>query len=220
MTVSRLPLIVPLLLLAAAAPDATSAPTVPNTPPAAAAPNAPSAATAPDAPPVPTVPNAPPAATAPSTPPAAAAPDAAPAPAVSNTPTAATVSKVLPKATVSKLPPTVALQTFAPQDAMPVLGHRVVEPDGKTVASLIDVLVDPSGQPVAAVLDFGGFMGVGVRKIAVQWSTLRFEPGEGEKRIVLMLTPNEIKAAPEYRDPEKPAPVVVPATPEVKPGPH
>jgi len=68
------------------------------------------------------------------------------------------------------------------------------------------------------VLDFGGFMGVGIRKIAVHWSTLRFEPGEGEHRIVLTLTSDEIKAAPEYRDPEKPAPVVVPATPEPKPG--
>ncbi len=139
---------------------------------------------------------------------AAAAP---PTPTAPNAPSAATVSE---------LPPTVALQTFAQKEAMPVLGHRVVEPDGKTVAVLIDVLVDPNGQPVAAVLDFGGFMGVGTRKIAVHWSTLRFEPGAGAHRIILMLTPDEIKAAPEYRDPEKPAPVVVPATPKPKPGPE
>ena len=78
-----------------------------------------------------------------------------------------------------ELPPTVMLQTFSPREAMSVLGHPVVEADGQTVARLIDVLVDPNGQPVAAVLDFGGFMGVGIRKIAVFWSTLRFESGEG-----------------------------------------
>jgi len=182
MTVSRLPLIVPLLLLAAAAPEAPPTPTVPDTLPVAPAPNVP---------PTPTVPNAPSAPTVPKAPQAAAASD---------------------------LPPSVVLQTFAPKEAMPVLGHRVDEPDGKTVARLVDVLVDPNGQPLAAVLDFGGFMGVGIRKIAVHWSTLRFEPGEGEHRIVLTLTSDEIKAAPEYRDPEKPAPVVVPATPEPKPG--
>jgi hypothetical protein len=119
-----------------------------------------------------------------------------------------------------ELPPTVGLQTFAPKEAMPVLGHRVVEPDGKTIARLVDVLVDTTGQPVAAVLDFGGFMGVGVRKIAVHWSTLRFEPGESEHRIIVTLTPEEIGAAPEYKDPEKPAPVVVPARSEPKPGPQ
>jgi len=130
------------------------------------------------------------------------------------------VPKAPQAATVSRLPPSVVLQTFAPKEAMPVLGHRVVEPDGKPVARLIDVLVAPNGQPVAAVLDFGGFMGVGNRKIAVHWSTLRFEPGDAEHRIILTLTQDEIKAAPEYRDPEKPAPVVVPATPQPKPGPQ
>jgi hypothetical protein len=200
---SRLSLIVPLLLLlAAAAPEALSTPTAPGVPPAASAPNVP---------PAPTVSNTPSATTAPAVPPAPTVPNASPTP---------TVPKAPPTATVSELPPSVELQTFAPKEAMPVLGHRVVEPDGKAVARLIDVLVDPNGQPVAAVLDFGGFMGVGVRKIAVQWSTLRFEPGEGEHRIILSLTPNEIKAAPEYKDPEKPAPVVVPVTPEVKSGPQ
>jgi hypothetical protein len=182
MTVFRLLLIVPLLLLAAAAPEVPPTPAVPNASPPA------------------TVPNAPPAATAPSA------------------PSAATAPKTLSGATVAKLPPSVVLQTFTPQEAMPVLGHSVAEPDGKVVARLIDVLVDPNGQPVAAVLDFGGFMGVGTRKIAVHWSTLRFEPGNAEHRIILTLTADEIKAAPEYKDPEKAAPVVVPATPESRSG--
>ena len=145
MTVSRLPLIVSLLLLAAAAPDA----------PPTAAPN---------------------------------------------------------------LPPTVALQQVAPAEAMAVLGQRVVGPDGKDIARLVDVLVDANGLPVAAVLDFGGFMGVGNRKIAVHWGTLNFAPGEATHRITLTLTLDEIKAAPEYKDLEKPAPVVVPAATESKPG--
>jgi hypothetical protein len=202
MIVSRLLLIVPLLLLTAA---------VPEVPPAPAAPDAPPAVTAPNVPPAPTVSNTPSATMAPGAPPVPIAPNAAPTPTIPKTPTAATVSK---------LPPSVALQTFAPKEAMPVLGHRVVEPDGNVVARLIEVLVAPDGQPVAAVLDFGGFMGVGIRKIAVHWTTLRFEPGNAEHRIILTLTPDEIKAAPEYKDPEKPAPVVVPVTPEPKAGPQ
>jgi hypothetical protein len=131
----------------------------------------------------------------------AAAPDAPPAP------------------TAPALPPTVALQPVAPEEAMAVLGHRVVGPDGKDLARLVDVLVDANGNPVAAVLDFGGFMGVGTRKIAVHWSTLAFDPAATTHRITLTLTLDEIKAAPEYKDPAKPVPVVVPAAVESKPDP-
>ena len=72
----------------------------------------------------------------------------------------------------------------------------------------MDVLVGWDGEPQAAVIDFGGFMGVGSRKIAVQWSTLHFAPGDTIHPITLDLTPDQIKAAPEYKDVTKPAPVV------------
>ena len=130
----------------------------------------------------------------------------------------AAAPEVPASSTAPEQPPAVMLQTFAPRDAMPLLGQRVVEPDGKPVARLVDILVDPNGQPVAAVLDFGGFMGVGVRKIAVHWSALRFESGDAVHRIILTLTEDQFEAAPEYKDPEKPAPVVVPMVPESKPG--
>jgi hypothetical protein len=124
-----------------------------------------------------------------------------------------------PAPAASKLPPTVALKQVAPEEAMPILGRQVVAPDGKEVARLVDVLVDTDGKPVAAVLDFGGFMGLGTRKIAVHWGALQFEPAEITHQITLILTPDEIKAAPEYKDPAKPAPVVVPAVAAPKPGP-
>jgi len=118
----------------------------------------------------------------------------------------------------SKLPPTVELHPVAPEEAMPVLGHRVVGRDGNEIARLVNVLVDANGLPVAAVLDFGGFMGVGSRKIAVHWGVLQFAPAEATHRITLTLTPDEIKAAPEFKDPDKPAPVVVPVATEPKSG--
>jgi hypothetical protein len=58
------------------------------------------------------------------------------------------------------------------------------------------------------MIDFGGFMGVGSRKIAVQWSVLHFAPARSEHQITLGLTPDQIKAAPEYKDVAKPAPMV------------
>ena len=84
-------------------------------------------------------------------------------------------------------------------------------PGARTLGDWSDVLVDENGQPQAAVIDFGGFMGVGNRKVAVHWSALHFNPAEGKHRILLDMAPNEIKAAPEFLNADKAAPVVTPA---------
>jgi hypothetical protein len=96
--------------------------------------------------------------------------------------------------------------------ALAILGQKVADPDGKDIGRLVDVLVGDQGQPQAAVIDFGGFMGVGNRKIAVEWSALHFAPSDAKHPITLDLTQDQIKAAPEYKDVTNPAPVVV--TPE------
>ena len=109
-------------------------------------------------------------------------------------------------------PPASAVQQVPPDHALAVLGENVDNPEGKAIGRLVDVLVRADGAPQAAIIDFGGFMGVGSRKIAVQWSTLHFIPGDARHAITLDLTPDQIKAAPEYRNPAKPAPVVVPSS--------
>ncbi|MBV8456362.1 MAG: PRC-barrel domain-containing protein, partial [Acetobacteraceae bacterium] len=83
-------------------------------------------------------------------------------------------------------------------------------PLGQQVGRVVDVLVDGKGDPKAAVIDFGGFFGVGSRKIAVQWDTLHFNPGDKKYPVVLDLLPDQLKAAPAYKGETKPAPVVAP----------
>ena len=53
----------------------------------------------------------------------------------------------------------------------------------------------------AAVIDFGGFLGVGSRKIVVDWGALHFG-GVANKRdsITLELTKAQVAAAPEYKE--------------------
>jgi hypothetical protein len=66
---------------------------------------------------------------------------------------------------------------------------------------IVDVLVDRGGQVRAAIIDFGGFLGVGSRKIAVDWNALHFpQPGKPSERIALELTRDQVKSAPEYQD--------------------
>ncbi len=71
----------------------------------------------------------------------------------------------------------------------------------ENMGRIVDVLVDRSGQVRAAIIDFGGFLGVGSRKMAVDWNVLHFPPpGEPGGRIALELTRDQVKAAPEYQE--------------------
>ena len=71
----------------------------------------------------------------------------------------------------------------------------------ENMGRIADVLVDRSGQVRAAVIDFGGFLGVGSRKIAVDWNALHFPPpGKPGERIALELTRDQVNAAPEYQE--------------------
>ena len=91
-----------------------------------------------------------------------------------------------------------------------MLGSVIIDPGGKDIGRLVDILVNAAGQPQAAVIDFGGFLGVGARKVAVHWGSLRFDPSDGKHLVRLEMTQDEIKAAPAYVSPDKPAPVVTP----------
>ena len=105
-------------------------------------------------------------------------------------------------------PPVQHVESVPPDRVIAVLGRMVSAPDGKDLGRLVDVLVDVTGKPEAAVIDFGGFMGVGARKIAVHWSTLHFAPADPKRLITLELTLDQIKAVPEYKGAGRPAPVV------------
>ena len=82
-----------------------------------------------------------------------------------------------------------------------ILGRPVQGADGKDMGRIIDVIVDSAGRARAAVIDFGGFLGVGSRKIAVDWTALHFDGAlKNERNIGLALTQDQLKAAPEYKD--------------------
>jgi hypothetical protein len=87
------------------------------------------------------------------------------------------------------------------------LGKEVRSAADENMGRMVDVIVDRTGQVRAAIIDFGGFLGVGSRKIAVAWSTLHFSPNAHKvEHIALELTRDEVRAAPEYKEDK---PVVV-----------
>ena len=86
-------------------------------------------------------------------------------------------------------------------DAHGVLGRDVRSPTDENMGHIVDVIVDRSGSVRAAVIDFGGFLGVGSRKIVVDWSALGFGRVANKKdSITLELTKDQVRAAPEYKE--------------------
>ncbi len=115
-------------------------------------------------------------------------------------------SVVPPSSPMGKQP--AAQEVIDTSDAQGVLGRQVRSSANENMGHIVDVIVDRAGQVRAAVIDFGGFLGVGSRKIAVDWSALQFasiaKPGG---RITLELTRDQVKQAPEYK-PGKPVTVL------------
>jgi len=85
-----------------------------------------------------------------------------------------------------------------------VLGREVrtrVEEDG---GRIVDILADRQSRVQAVVIEFGGFLGIGTRKIAVEWSALSFE-NDGKRPVVIVdLSRDQLRLAPEYKPNEQP----------------
>jgi|SRR5262245_5187015 len=87
--------------------------------------------------------------------------------------------------------------------AMPVrlesiLGRDVTTaPDGDS-GRIIDLLVDREGTVRAAVVEFGGFLGIGTRKVAIEWQAFRFSG----RIIAVDVSRDQIRTAPDYKSSE------------------
>ena len=103
--------------------------------------------------------------------------------------------------------PAPSVTVIGARDAHGILRREVRSAADENMGRIVDAIVDRSGTVRAAVIDFGGFLGVGSRKIVVDWSALRFG-GVAKKSdsIVLELTKDQVNAAPEYKED---APVIV-----------
>ena len=110
-----------------------------------------------------------------------------------------------------------SLDYFPRDHLFRILGRDVLSAKGEDMGRIVDVLFDEKGAPHAAVIDFGGFLGVGNRKIAVSWSALRFDLGEKKNVIALDLGREQLKAAPEFKPTESDKPIPVVAQPQVAP---
>ena len=104
-------------------------------------------------------------------------------------------------------------------EASSILGRMVVGPNANDIGRIVDVLVDEAGQPRAAVIDVGGFMGMGTRRIAVAWRALQFTPSDKGGTVTIDMSIDQIKDTPEFKRQAGPSapPITVAAPPEKAP---
>jgi hypothetical protein len=134
---------------------------------------------------------------------AAAALAAATSRAADDAPPAAggTPQPTVPAAAPKEPAPPASVTIIGAREAHGVLGREVRSPADEDMGRIVDVIVDRAGVVRAAVIDFGGFLGVGSRKIVVDWNALHFgRVADKSDSITLELTKEQVTAAPEYKE--------------------
>jgi predicted O-methyltransferase YrrM len=89
----------------------------------------------------------------------------------------------------------------APLKLESVLGRDVVTSADGDAGRIIDLLVDRDGTVRAAVVEFGGFLGIGTRKVAIEWSAFRFYG----RSVAVDVSREQIRAAPDYKATDLPS---------------
>jgi sporulation protein YlmC with PRC-barrel domain len=81
--------------------------------------------------------------------------------------------------------------------------------DAETIGDVNDLVLSPEGQIEAIVIGVGGFLGIGEKDVAVDYSTIDWAERDGDRWIVISATADQLKELPAFdRAPYQPvAPV-------------
>ena len=77
-----------------------------------------------------------------------------------------------------------------------LVGTDAVTTNNEDIGEIENLLIGSDGRVEAAIVEWGGFLGIGSRTAAVSWSDLRLN--QGGDRIVIDMTRQEMEALPAY----------------------
>jgi len=84
-----------------------------------------------------------------------------------------------------------------------VEGTKVYNTAGEKLGSVDDLMIDKlSGQIRYAVLEFGGFLGIGTDRYPLPWNMLKYDTAK--EGYVVPLDKNKLESAPRYAETEVP----------------
>jgi sporulation protein YlmC with PRC-barrel domain len=79
-----------------------------------------------------------------------------------------------------------------------LLGSDIVDPNGRTIGQVADLLVQPDGGIQSVLIDVGNFLGIGYRTVAIDLDQLQRE-SDGGKTFMVRMTSDELKTLPAYK---------------------
>jgi len=101
--------------------------------------------------------------------------------------------------TVPNTPKFVSAQASGQWLGSDLIGTEVVTSTDEKLGSISDVVLERDGSVIAAVIDVGGFLGIGAKPVAVSFDSLTATPTENGEKIVVALTKEELNTAPEFK---------------------
>lgn len=79
-----------------------------------------------------------------------------------------------------------------------LVGMKVIGADGESIGSVANLIV-ADGTIVGAVLDVGGFLGLGAKEVGVPWNALDVSDREGKLVATLPMSKDELADMPEFK---------------------
>jgi len=99
--------------------------------------------------------------------------------------------------------------------ASSMIGQDVYSPDNKSIGKVADLVLQEDGKTRAALIDVGGFLGVGSKRIAIAFADIKVSPDKDNPDKPLLnvaMTKDQIQQAPEWQDRTAAATGAAPAT--------
>ena len=113
-------------------------------------------------------------------------------------PVMAQTSSTTGPATTAPRPMTASPSANASQiDAHKLIGQSIQnEADSKTVGKIDSVMLDSAGKVQKVVVGVGGFLGIGKKDVAIDWSQIHV--ADNGRKVSMAANKDQLKAMPEY----------------------
>ena len=86
--------------------------------------------------------------------------------------------------------------------AKDLMGKNIVGPDGKEIAEVADLVIDPDNSIKRVIVDVGGFLGIGAKPVAIDIDQLQ-KPADGKGDLRINMTKDQLNALPRYTRDDK-----------------
>lgn len=82
--------------------------------------------------------------------------------------------------------------------ATSILGKKVRGENNADLGRIVDMLADAGGRMRLVIIEYGGFLGVGNRRVAVDWRLLHIHPDDQNQPVSMGVTEKQLQATPTY----------------------